>query len=334
MTSTSDTLTTQHRRQALKALVAAGFLGAALTADAQAQAQAPWKPSKTIRLIVPFAPGGASDALARLVAARLPDRLGVPVVVENKTGASGSIGSEFVYTAPPDGYTLITALADTHSMYPHLYKARFDATKFVPVAGFAKTAFVLMGRQDLPAANLKELLALAKKQGLSYSTAGAGSSLHVMSSVFETTAQLDKLVHVPYQGAGPAVQALAGGQVDVAMVPLGIAGPFRSRLKAYGVTTASRVEQMPDVPTLTEQGLPVVGESWMGMLAPPNTPAAITETLAKAVREIVTSPEFKTRVGELGMTPLTGTQAEFTKYYGDEYRKWGEVIRAGHMKID
>ena len=193
-------------------------------------------------------------------------------------------------------------------MYPHLSKTKWDATKFVPVAGLAKTAFVLMGRQDLPAADLQELLGLMKKQGLTYSTARAGSAMHVLTGAFGTTTKIDNLVHVRYQGAGPALQALVAGRVDLMMVPVAIAGQYRSRLKTYGVTAPQRVDVMKDVPTLSEQGVPVVGESWLGVLAPPGTPATITAVLAKAIGEIVASPEFQTRVAGMGMAPLTGMQ--------------------------
>ena len=319
-----------NRRKLLTTTFAMLLAGTASTAEAQGV----WKPSSPVKIIVPFAPGGAADVLARMISPGLQQRLGQSFVVENKAGASGSIASDYVYAAPPDGSTLLFGVADAHSMYPHLYKTRFDATKFVPIAGLAKTAFVLMGREDLPAANLQELIALMKKQSLTYSSAGAGSAHHVLGSVFGTAAKVDNLVHVPYQGAAPALQAVVAKQVDLMMVPVAIAGPYRSRLKAYGVTAVSRVDVMKDVPTLLEQGLPVTGESWLGLLAPPATPSAVTEAMASAVREIAAAPDFQKRVAELGMTPLSSTQAEFSKYYGDEYRKWGDVIRAANIKLE
>lgn len=329
MRPTSTAGTASSRRQVLRTVLA-GALLCALTANAQTQ----WNPAHPIKIVVPFAVGGAADVLARMIAPGMQQRLGQTFTVDNKTGASGSIASDFVYSAPADGSVVLIGVADAHSMYPHITKTKWDATKLVPVAGLAKTAFVLMGRNDLPAANLPELLALMKKQSLTYSSAGAGSAMHVLTGAFGVSTKVDTLVHVPYQGAGPALLALVGGQVDLMMVPVAIAGQHRARLKVYGVTAPKRVDVMKDVPTLSEQGIAVVGESWLGVLAPPATPPAITDALSKAVREIVATPEFQARVAEMGMTPITGTQAEFSTLYGDEYRKWGEVIKAAKIKLD
>ena len=323
-------LAAKMRTNASKALFAAAFLCLAVSADAQSA----WKPASPVKVVVPFATGGAADVLARLIAPGMQQRLGQVFMVENKTGASGSIASDYAYSAPADGSVVLIGVADAHSMYPNLVKTKWDPTKFVPVAGLAKTAFVLMGRQNLPAADLPALIALMKKESLTYSSAGAGSAMHVLTGAFGVAVKVDNLVHVPYQGAGPAMLALAGGQVDLMMVPVAIAGQYRSRLKVYGVTAPQRVDVMKEVPTLSEQGVAVVGESWLGVLAPPGTPVAITSVLAKAVREIVASPEFLARVAEMGMTPLNGSQAEFAGLYGDEYRKWGEVIRAAQIKLD
>lgn len=322
--------TSKKPGKALQALIAAALIGPALIGNAQEA----WKPSGPIKIVVQFPPGGGADVLARLVGQGMQERLGQTVIVENKAGASGAIASDYVYTAPADGLILLAATADAQAMYPHLKPVKFETTKFVPVAGFAKTAYVLMGRLDLPAADLKELLSLMKKQSVTYSTAGAGSSMHVFTSVFAKTAKVDNLLHVPYQGAAPALQALLGGQVDLMMVPLAIAVQHRSKLKAYGVTSGERIDAMKDVPTLSEQGLPIIAESWAGLVAPPGTPVAVTAALAKAVRETVSSPNIQKRMPEMGWTPLTGTQAEFSKYYGDEYRKWGDAIRAANIKLD
>lgn len=330
MILTSSAGTASSLRQVLRTVFAGALLGATLTAGAQTE----WRPVNPVKIVVPFAVGGAADVLARMIAPGMQQRFGQTFTVDNKTGASGSIASDFVYSAPADGSVVLIGVADAHSMYPHITKTKWDATKLVPVAGLAKTAFILMGRNDLPAANLPELLALMKKQSLTYSSAGAGSAMHVLTGAFGVATKVDNLLHVPYQGAGPAVLALVSGQVDLMMVPVAIAGQHRSRLKVYGVTAPKRVDVMKDVPTLSEQGVAVVGESWLGVLAPPATPPTITDALSKAVREIVATPEFQTRVAEMGMTTITGTQAEFSTLYGDEYRKWGEVIKAAKIKLD
>lgn len=319
-----------NRRQILAALAATPILGVGQFA----QAQAGWKPSAPIKIVVPFPPGGASDILARFISAGVGDKLGQPVLVENKPGATGSIGSTFVYGAPADGTTLLLGITDANSIYPHLTKTRYDATKFVPVAPLASTGFVLLGRPDLPANNLQELLALMKKEKLSYASAGAGSGPHMMAVALSRAAQIDNLLHVPYTGMAPALTALMGKQVDVMLVAVGGATQYRSKLKFYGVSSAQRVAAIPDIPTLKEQGLDIVGEVWMGVLAPPDTPVATTAALARAFNEVTAAPEYKAKVAELGMSTLMGSPAEFSKLYMDEYRRWGELVRAANVKLE
>ncbi len=319
-----------NRRQLLAALAAAPLAGLAPLA----QAQAPWKPAGTVRIVVPFPPGGSSDILARFISAGVGEKLGQPVVIDNKPGATGSIGSTQVYGAPPDGLTLLLGISDANSIYPHLAQTRYDATKFVPVAPLASTGFVLLGRPDLPANNLQELLALMKKEKLSYASAGAGSGPHMMTVAFARAAHADKLLHVPYTGMAPALTALMARQVDIMLVAVGGATQYRSKLKFFGVSSAQRVAAIPDVPTLKEQGLDIVGEVWMGVLAPPNTPAAATAALAKAINEVTATPEYKAKVAELGMSALTGSPAEFARLYMDDYRKWGELVKAANIKLE
>jgi tripartite-type tricarboxylate transporter receptor subunit TctC len=317
------------RRTAARFLAApllAGLLGSAAAAD--------WAPRAPVRLVVPFSPGGAADVLARLVEPGLRERLRQAVLVENRVGATGSIGADHVYSAPPDGLVLLVGNADGLSMYPHIVKTRFVPTRLVPVAPLGSTPFVLMGRADLPAADLKALLALARSRPLSYASAGTGSSMHVLSVALRDGAKIGEMVHVPYQGASPGLQALVAGQVDLMMVPAAIAGPYRSRLKAYGITTASRFDYFKDIPTLAEQGLSVVGESWLGVLAPPGTPADVVATLAGALREITTSADYRERLGQMGLATLDLGQPEFARYYLEAYRKWGDVIVAGNIKAD
>lgn len=322
--------TSLRRRQVLAAIAAAGVGAAAPVALAQST----WKPGGPIKIVVPWPPGGASDILARYIASGVADKLGQPVVVENRAGASGSIGSTAVYSAPADGTTLLLGITDSNSIYPHVMQARYDATKFVPVAPLGQSAFVLLGRPDLPAANLQELLALTKKQKLSYASAGIGGSPHLMTVAFARIAKADNLLHVPYTGMAPALQALMASQVDFMLVSVGGATQYRSKLKFYGVTSAQRVPAIGDVPTLTEQGVPMVGGFWMGVLAPPNTPAGTASALSRAIDEVTATPEYKAKVVEFGMSTLPGNQAEFSKYYQDEYRKWGEIVKAANIKVE
>jgi tripartite-type tricarboxylate transporter receptor subunit TctC len=322
---------TARRRQLLKAIAGAGMLGCI----ASVRAQAAWKPTGPIKIVVPYPPGGPADLLARLISAPLSDRFGQAVIVDNRPGATGSLGSDVVYAARPDGNTLLLGVLDPLSIYPHLVrKTSTDVTKFVPVAGIASTALLLMGRPDLPADNLQDLVALARKQSLSYASAGNGSGPHLLTLVFARTAKIDNLLHVPYAGATPGLNALMARQVDIGFVGVGAALGYRSKLKVFGISSANRVPALADVPTLAELGLPVVGESWQGILAPPNTPPAVTAELSRVIQEAVQSQDFRKRVGELGMTTITGTQAEFSKYYLDEYRRWGEVVKVENLKLD
>lgn len=322
---------TWQRRKILAAASAAGLCAAAPAALAQS---ANWKPAGPVKIVVPWPPGGASDILARYIGQHAAEKLGQPIVVENRPGASGSIGSQLVYQAPADGTTLLLGITDSNSIYPHTASPRYDSTKFVPVAPLAQSAFVLLGRPDLPANNLQEFLALLKKDKLSYASAGVGGTPHMMTVAFSRAAKVDNLLHIPYAGMAPALQALLANQVDFMLVSVGGATQYRSRLKFYGVTSAQRVPAIGDVPTLTEQGVPMVGGFWMGVLAPPNTPAAAVGALFKAIEEVTSSPQYQAKVVEFGMAPLPGTQSEFNKYYLDEYRKWGELVKAANVKIE
>jgi tripartite-type tricarboxylate transporter receptor subunit TctC len=333
MTFPQDPRAGATRRQFLQTTASMAVLGG--TQLARAEASAEFKPAGPIRIVVPYPPGGPADVLARIVGPTLSDRFRQPVLVDNRPGATGSIGSEYVYSAKPDGTTLLIGVLDPLSIYPHLVKkSNVDVTRFVPISGIASTALMLMGRPDLPADNLQQLLGLAHKTSLSYASAGNGSGPHMMALVFARAGHLDNLLHVPFAGATPALNALMAKQVDIGFVGVGAAVAFRSRLKVYGVTSATRLPGLADVATLTEQGLPVVGESWQGLLAPPGTPVATTTALANAVQDIVRTPEFQKKVEDLGMTPMLGTQAQFAKYYQDEYKRWGEVVRIEKVTLD
>jgi tripartite-type tricarboxylate transporter receptor subunit TctC len=218
-------------------------------------------------------------------------------------------------------------------MYPHVNKVGFDSAKYVPIGGMAQMGYVLMGRPDLPATTLLELRTLMKATKLSYASAGPGSSLHVFTELFAKEAN-SQMLHVPFQGAGPGLQALAGGQVDLMMVPMAVAPQFRSKLRVYAVTSAQRVEAMKDVPTFAEQGLNVVGDSWAALLAPPGTSAAMVDALANALHEAVAAPEVTKKLREMGMTPMTMSRKDFAEFYASEYRRWGEVIKTANIRLD
>ena len=297
-------------------------------------AQSSWKPNRTVKLVVPYPPGGSIDILARLVAPGLSDLLGQPVIVENKGGATGTIGTGFVYSAPADGTILLVGVSDALSIYPHLTKTAYDAMKFVPVANIGSSALALVGRPGLKVHTLQELISLARKQPLTFANAGAGGIIHVMTLAFGRAAGIDDMVHVPFQGGAPARQAVMSDQVDLFFSIVAGASQYRSRLKYFGVSSAQRVAEIADVPTFAEQGLPLVRELWSGVLAPPNTPPEVSSAIAKAIEEVVARDSYKTKLKELGMDVALMKQHEFASYYADEHRKWGEVIRATNVKLN
>jgi len=331
MSRNAKSIAARSRRQILCAIAAA----AVWAGPAFAQADASWKPSGPVKLVVPFAPGGTADILARYISAPLGEKLGQPVLVENKPGATGTIANRYVEGAPPDGGVLIVGVSDNLSIAPHVLKtSTTDATKFVPIVGLGLTPFVLLGRPDLPANNLQELLDLARKTPLSYASAGPGSSPQMMALAFSREAKLDNMLHVPYNGMAPALQALMGKQVDVALIVVGGTAQYRGQLKFYGIASPTRMAAVADLPTLTEQGLPLVGGVWIGVLAPPKTPDRITATLWKAISEITAKPDYLAKLRELGVEPLVGTQAEFAKFYLSEYQKWGQLVREKNVRVD
>ena len=293
---------------------------------AQAQPAAAWVPTKPIKLIVPYPPGGGSDTIARIIVNGLGNKLGQPVVVENRAGANGAVAHEVVFNAAPDGYTLLLSSADTYSMYPALYpNPKFVSAEFVPIAPSAVVNFVLMGRPGLDAKTVPELIELAKKGKLSYSSWGNGSAGHIAMSQFLQVTKTDML-HVPYQGAAPAAQAAMGGQVDLALVPAPLAAGFKTKLIPFGVASAKRVELIKEIPTLSEQGTAVIAPSWVGVVAPPKTPANIINTLAKAFIDTNADPEVAKKLNDAGLVPLSGS----TK----EYAFWGKAIRDAGIKVE
>lgn len=322
-------------RRLLLATAGPLFLLCAVSPISHAQAiSRGWAPTKPIRLIVAYPAGGATDTVARVIVQAMGNRLGQPVVIENRGGANGAIGTEVAFNATPDGHTLLMSSADTYSMYPPLYpNARFVSQEFVPVSPCAKVNFVIMGRSELPAKNLPELIALSKKTKLTYGTWGNGSGAHIAMSLFNSVAQTE-MMHVPYQGAAPAAQAAMAGQVDLAMMPITLAAGFRSKLTAFGVASVSRVELVKDIPTLTEQGTPVLADAWVGVLAPPKTPAYIAAALAKAFGDTVADPEVQSKLNAVGLVPFQGTREQFADYLAKDFAFWGKTIRAAGIRIE
>lgn len=327
--------------------VLAGFAGAAsfstgLTGGIglrRAAAQATW-PDRPIRLIVPFAPGGVTDSIGRLSAEWLSDRLGQSVVVENRSGANGAIAAEFVAHSKPDGYTLLTASASQIVMLPALtHRLNFDPEKdFAPISIIGSNPMVLGVAAKLGVRSLAEFVALAKRQPgqLAYSSAGSGSSTHLAMALFLERAGIDML-HVPYRGGAPAMQALLAGDVAAYfgnpsdMIPHATGDSVR----ILAVAGPERLQALPDVPTVAEQGYPGFrAETWNGITAPVDTPAEIVTRLATELRAACNDATFRGNLERLGTTPVCSTPEGFRQAMQTDAPLWREAVRISGATLD
>jgi len=315
------------------------WLGAALLVFAAA-ASAQGFPSKQVRILVPQAPGGASDALSRIIGAKLGEKWGQQVLVDNRIGAGGNIGTAEAAKAPADGHTLLLGYVGTHVINPHLYKnLPWDPVKdFAPVATLAAVPFVVVVNPGLAAKNTQELIALAKAEGgkLTYASAGNGSVNHLLGELFSAAAGV-KMTHVPYKGAGPALTDTIGGQVQVSFTSMPSAvGHIKSgKLRAIAVTSAKRSESMPELPTLAESGLPGFDVNpWFGLVAPAGTPAAVVRQLNRDINEALQAPDVRQRFAGQGAVPLAMSPAEFAAQLKADLEKWEKVVRDSGAKID
>jgi tripartite-type tricarboxylate transporter receptor subunit TctC len=293
-----------------------------------------------VTFVVPFAPGGGSDTGARIVANQLTQRWGQTVVVDNKPGAAGMIGADYVARASPDGYTLLIGNIGTQSINQSLYrKIPYNAeTAFAPVSLIAELPLVMAVHPSIPAKTAKELGALAKsKPGeLAYSTSGAGSAMHLAAELFQDGAGV-KMLHVPYKGGGPAVQDLLAGQVALSFPTLLEASSHikAGKLRALAVTGSKRAPAMPDVPTVAESYLPGFNSiSWIGVLAPARTPVSVVEKIAKDIADVVNLPEVREKLIGLGATPMASTPAEFQKMIDDDRSRYARLIREKNIRAD
>ena len=291
---------------------------------------AQWNPVKPVKIVVPYPPGGASDVAARTIADKVGAKLGQPVVVENRPGAGGIVGTDSVFRAEPDGYTLLLGASDAISIAPLLQPelTKYRPEQFVAVAPVNVVTTVLVTRPGLEAKKLADLVALAKKSKLSYSSWGNGSLGHVAGEAFKSVAKVD-ILNVPYQGAAPAAQAVLGGQVDVMFMPGPLWMSFKDRVTSIGVTSAKRFE---DVPTLTEQGLPVVVEVWQGILAPPATPRPVVDRLHRAFSEVMAEADIRERFVKAGSVPLSYSPEDFAKMIQAEIAKWKTTLPEYQIK--
>lgn len=315
------------------------FLGLAMAvATSHAFGQA-W-PTKPIKWIVPFAPGGTTDILARTIGEKLSVALGQPVIVENKPGAGGGLGADFVAKAAPDGYTILGGTISTNAINASLYKdLPYDPVKdFIPITLIARVPNMLVVNNDVPAKNVAELIALMKKSPGKYTFAssGNGTSQHLSGELFKGIAGVD-MQHIPYKGSPPALQDVMGGAVTMTFDNITTAWPLAKggKLRALGVTTAKRSPAAPDVPTLAEAGL--VGYeigSWQGVFAPAGTPPDIVKRLNAEIVKIINLPEVKEKLLVLGAEPVGNSSEEFTVFVKAEVVKWGDVVKKSGARVD
>jgi tripartite-type tricarboxylate transporter receptor subunit TctC len=301
-------------------------------------ARAQTYPARAVHLIVGYAAGGPNDTTARLTGQWLSERFGQPFVIENRTGAGGNIGTEVVVRAPADGYTLLLA-SSSNAVNTTLYeKLSFDFMRdTAPVAGLVRVPNIMVVNPSVPAKTVPEFIAYAKANPgkINMATAGNGSTTHVSGELFKQLAGVN-LVAVAYRGGGPALVDLLGGQMQVMFEPaISVIEYIKAgKLRALAVTTASRSELLPDVPTVGEFVPGYEASQWYGVSAPKNTPAEIVATLNKEVNTILADPRLKARLADLGSIPTPMTPAEFGKLVADETEKWGKVVRAGNIKAE
>jgi tripartite-type tricarboxylate transporter receptor subunit TctC len=320
-------------RQTLTAL----FLGAILITPLTAAAQQ--YPTKAIRFVVPFAPGGGTDIIGRVVAQALNDALGQPVVVDNRGGAGSTLGTEIVAKSPADGYTILfgnISLAFNATLYT---KLRYDTIRdLAPISLSAVQPNILVIHPGLPAKNLKEFIELARAHPgkYNYASAGTGSGTHLAAELLKLQTKID-IVHVPYKGTGPALTDLLGGQINMMVSTFASALPHvkSGRMRALGVTTAKRSPAAPDVPTLIEGGVAGYDYStWYGLLAPAGTPKPIIDMLNTTNRKVLARDDIKQKLESQGVDPIVNTPAEFSAYMKSETEKWGKVVKATGAKAE
>lgn len=297
-------------------------------------------PERPIRLVVPAAPGGASDIMGRILGDELSRTLGQQIVVESRPGATGNIAAVSVATAPPDGYTLLFGETAILAINPHLYKrVGFDPiADFAPISLVAAFPFVLVAHPGVPGSTIAELVAYAKSRpgGLSYGTPGPGSPHHLGAELFRNMTGTP-MTHVPYKGGAPATADLLGGQIQIGFIGLPPLVPHlkAGKLKAFAVSSATRAAAAPELPTMIEAGLPGYDSSvWYGVLAPKGTPTEIVERLNTAIRAALDKPEIQKKLLEQGANTLSGAPAEFRALIQSENVKWSEVVKTSGAKAD
>ncbi|HEY7656492.1 MAG TPA: tripartite tricarboxylate transporter substrate binding protein [Burkholderiales bacterium] len=318
--------------------IRSSVVGIALGLLAVAGAWAQAYPSKPIRMIIPFGAGGSTDVLIRIVATRLPDALGQQVVIDNRTGAGGMIGTDIAAKATPDGYTLL-ATGTPHSIVPNLYKkVPYRALDdFAPIMQIASQPYGLTVHPSLPVKSVNDLIALAKKEPgkHNYASSGQGGAMHLFQALFVNMAGID-MVHVPYKGSGPVRADLLGGQVKIGCLGLSSILPHHKagQLRIIAVTTTKRSPELPDVPTIAET-LPGYDASlWTGVLAPKGTPAVAIKRIHQEVTKLLQSPEVRKAFERAGTDIVATDPKAFDQFLKAEYAKWGKVVRDLKLRVN
>jgi tripartite-type tricarboxylate transporter receptor subunit TctC len=328
------TMNTPHSGRTRRHLLAA-FLFAPLAVLAQGA-----YPAKPIRLVVPFTPGGVTDTSGRLVAEQLSKRLGQQVIVDNKPGASGNIGTQLAAAAEPDGYTLLLGFDGTMVINPHVFaKVPFDTAKdFAPVGKIGDAILILVANPNFAAKNVKDMIALSKAQagGLSYGTSGTGGTPHIAGELLKQRTGAN-LVHVPYKGGGQAITDVLGGSIPLVYTAIAGANQHVRAGKVVGlaVSSAQRSSSLPDVPTFIESGIADFEiNSWVGILAPAKTPRAIVMRLNTELNAVLADPEVRERLNQLGIGATPGTPEQFGEEIKRDLARYGQVVKAAGIKAD
>ena len=314
------------------------IIAALLCATAAGSALAQNYPTKPVRIIAPFAPGGGTDFIARVAASKMTESLGQTVIVDNRPGAGGTLGAEIGAKAAPDGYVL-TLIAGSYAVNPSLYKVSFDSNNDItPIIQLSQGPFLVVVHPALPVKNIKDLIAVAKKKpdGLAFASSGSGSIIHLATDLFNDMAGI-KMVHVPYKGTGPALTDTIAGQTQLLFSSIAVAVPQvkSGRLRAIAVTTMKRVEAFPDVPTVNESGLKGYETVlWHGLIGPKNLPRPIVDRLNGDLNKILQAKEMQERLAGEGVTAAGGTPEQFAATIKRDIETWRKVVQKVGAKAD
>jgi tripartite-type tricarboxylate transporter receptor subunit TctC len=327
------------KRTLLQILLVLAAGGGCTGASAQAISKDLAYPTRPIRFVVPFPPGGTTEIQGRRLAEKLWQRLGQPIVIDNRAGANGSIGMRIVAQAPADGYTIILANVGNWAVHPHLYKLDYDVLKdFAPIIHVATSPGVLVVHLSLPAKTVQELVALARQKPgeLTYGSNGIGGFSHLAGELFAAMTKI-KMTHVPYKGAAPVLTDLIGGQIQMSFNSVVPTIPYikSGRLRALAATGAARMELLPDLPTVAEAGIPgYEASTWSAIAAPAHTPQPIIERLNKELAAILQTPEMKESARAEGSIISGGTPEQFRNYLKSEVAKFGKLVKEAGIKTD